>query len=77
VLSPDPAYYPNPLLFGRCRKTRDELSHNVFLILENVNKFREHQGREILIELLEKQLARRLELIEELQKSIGAADKLL
>jgi len=60
-----------------CRKTRDELSHNIFLMLQECNKFREHQGREILIELLEKQLKERRRLLAELRSSIAEAERLL
>ena len=35
------------------RKQRDALCHNVFLMLQETNKFREHQARELLIEILE------------------------
>lgn len=59
------------------RKTRDELSHNVFLMLQETNKFREHQAREFLIDLLEKQLAERESLLQELQTCIASADALL
>ena len=56
---------------------RDDLSHNVFLMLQECNKFREHQARELLIELLEQQLAERKSLTGELRKSIERADELL
>ena len=56
---------------------RDELSHNVFLMLQECNKFREHQARELLIELLEQQLAERKALVAELQTSIAKAEELL
>lgn len=46
-------------------------------MLQECNKFREHQAREILIELLEKQLEQRERLLEELKASIAEADKLL
>eukprot|EP00522_Entomoneis_paludosa_P012728 CAMPEP_0172439072 /NCGR_PEP_ID=MMETSP1065-20121228/175_1 /TAXON_ID=265537 /ORGANISM="Amphiprora paludosa, Strain CCMP125" /LENGTH=221 /DNA_ID=CAMNT_0013187699 /DNA_START=82 /DNA_END=747 /DNA_ORIENTATION=- len=59
------------------KKTRDELSHNVFLMLQECNKFREHQARETLIELLEKQLEGRKVLLGELQTTISEADELL
>ena len=59
------------------KKTRDELSKNIVQMVEQVNKFREHQAREILIELLEKQLQERKKLIVELQEDIGTADELL
>lgn len=59
------------------RKRRDELSHNIFLMLQETNKFREHQSREILIELLEKQLAERQMLLKELELDIAKADSLL
>jgi len=62
---------------GALRKRRDELSHNVFLMLQECNKFREHQSRELMIELLEQQLAERQSLIEELQGEIKRADELL
>eukprot|EP00577_Skeletonema_sp_RCC1716_P018561 CAMPEP_0113424352 /NCGR_PEP_ID=MMETSP0013_2-20120614/29544_1 /TAXON_ID=2843 ORGANISM="Skeletonema costatum, Strain 1716" /NCGR_SAMPLE_ID=MMETSP0013_2 /ASSEMBLY_ACC=CAM_ASM_000158 /LENGTH=265 /DNA_ID=CAMNT_0000312349 /DNA_START=62 /DNA_END=856 /DNA_ORIENTATION=+ /assembly_acc=CAM_ASM_000158 len=32
------------------KSSRDELSHDIFLMLQECNKFREHQAREILIE---------------------------
>lgn len=53
------------------------MSHNVFLMLQETNKFREHQAREILIEILEKQLAERETLLKELQEGIERADSLL
>jgi hypothetical protein len=55
--------------------TRDELTHNVFLMLQECNKFREHQAREILIELLEQQLQKRKVLIQELREFIEKADQ--
>jgi hypothetical protein len=45
-------------------------------MLQECNKFREHQARELLIELLEKQLADRSTLLEELQTIIAQADAL-
>mmetsp|Transcript_6867 Transcript_6867/g.19198 ORF Transcript_6867/g.19198 Transcript_6867/m.19198 type:complete len:238 (+) Transcript_6867:105-818(+) len=59
------------------KKTRDELSHNVFLMLQECNKFREHQARETLIELLEAQLEGRHRLVTELEVTIAEADKVL
>ena len=59
------------------KKVRDELSHNVFLMLEETNKFREHQARELVIEMLEKQLEERNKLLRELDDGIEQADKLL
>jgi mediator of RNA polymerase II transcription subunit 7 len=59
------------------KKQRDELSHNVFLMVQEANKFREHQSREILIEVLQQQLERRLQLTKELEGRIAQADKLL
>lgn len=59
------------------RKTRDELSHNIFLMLQECNKFREHQARELMIELLEQQLAERKKLTEKLRENILQADELL
>ena len=55
---------------------RDELSHNVFLMLQECNKFREHQARELLIGLLEQQLTERRKLVDELKTSIAKADEL-
>lgn len=46
-------------------------------MLQETNKFREHQSREILIEILEKQLEERLKLIDELEKDVASADALL
>lgn len=59
------------------RKIRDELSHNLFLMLQECNKFREHQAREILIETLEMQLEKKREGLELLQRQIGEADEAL
>lgn len=59
------------------KKQRDELSHNVFLMIQEANKFREHQSREILIQLLDQQLAERQKLIAEMQGRIDQADALL
>lgn len=59
------------------KKRRDELQHNVFLMLEETNKFREHQSRELLIEILEKQNEEREKLIEELEDKIAQSDALL
>lgn len=50
------------------RLTRDELSHNIFLMLQECNKFREHQSREILIAMLEEQLAERQKLVRTLRE---------
>jgi hypothetical protein len=46
-------------------------------MLQETNKFREHQSREILIGILEKQLDERQKLIEELEKDVTTADALL
>lgn len=53
------------------------MSHNVFLMLQETNKFREHQAREILIEVLEMQLVERQTLLEELQEGISHVDSIL
>lgn len=59
------------------RKRRNEL----LLLVENLgiqtNKFREHQSRELLIEILEKQLMQREKFICELEDKIAKADVLL
>ena len=55
------------------RKLRDELSHNLFRMLQECNKFREHQAREILIETLEEQLERRRAGLDLLKGQIGEA----
>lgn len=65
------AHYPQQ------RKLRDELSHNLFLMLQECNKFREHQAREILILTLEKQLEQREKGLELLKKEIKEADDAL
>jgi len=59
----------------KIRKIRDELSHNIFLMLQECNKFREHQAREILISTLEQQLERRREGLALLKKEITAAEE--
>lgn len=53
------------------------MMHNVFLMLQECNKFREHQARELLIELLEEQLKERTALIKELDVSMKNADEVL
>jgi len=59
------------------RKLRDELSHNIFLMLQECNKFREHQAREILISTLETQLEARREGLAVLRSQIAEADDAL
>ncbi|OEU15342.1 hypothetical protein FRACYDRAFT_240025 [Fragilariopsis cylindrus CCMP1102] len=59
------------------KRRRDEMSHNVFLMLQETNKLREHQSRELLIEILEKQLEKREKFIDELEGKISKADALL
>jgi MED7 protein len=59
------------------RKTRDELSHHIFLMLQECNKFREHQAREILIALLEGQLAERQKLVQEFREVCDKASAAL
>jgi len=46
-------------------------------MLLECNKFREHQARETLIELLEQQLAERRKLVKELEANVEKADTLL
>jgi MED7 protein len=53
------------------------MSHNIFLMLQACNKFREYQARELLIELLEDQLVQRRELVQELKSGIEKANILL
>jgi MED7 protein len=59
------------------RKTRDDLSHHIFLMLQECNKFREHQARENLIALMEKQIAERRNLVQELSECTSKANELL
>lgn len=59
------------------KKRRDELSHNIFLMLQECNKFREHQAREVLIELLEKQLVGRREGLTVLKEQVEKANDVL
>ena len=58
------------------RKARDELTHNVFLMLQETNKFREHQGRQNLIELLEEQVKQRHILIAKLKEAATEVDEI-
>jgi len=46
-------------------------------MLQECNKFREHQAREILIDTLEQQLKRREEGLKLLNTQIGEADEAL
>jgi len=59
------------------KKRRDELQHNVFLMLQETNKFREHQSRELLIEILERQNEERERLVRELEERIRQSKELL
>ena len=42
-------------------------------MMKEANKFREHQARELMIEMLEKQLSERKEALAQLQKEIATA----
>jgi len=46
-------------------------------MLEETNKFREHQSRELLIEILEEQSKEREKLIKELEDKIKLTDEIL
>lgn len=46
-------------------------------MLQECNKFREHQAREIFIEMLEKQLDCRKEVIKNLQREVEKGNNLL
>ena len=59
------------------KSSRDELSHDIFLMLQECNKFREHQAREILIETLERQLERREGGLEVLRGEIRVVEGVL
>jgi multidrug resistance efflux pump len=56
------------------RKRRDELSHNIFLMLQECNKFREHQAREVLISMLQQQLESRQAALSELKEEVREAE---
>jgi MED7 protein len=56
------------------RKLRDELSHNIFLMLQECNKFREHQAREVLISMLQQQLESRQAALSELKEEVREAE---
>lgn len=71
------AFKVSLLIHSFHRKQRDELSHNVFLMLQESNKFREHQAREILIDLLEKQLEQRRKILENLRHQVSLTYDLL
>lgn len=59
------------------KKLRDELSHDIFLMLQECNKFREHQARELLISTLERQLEHRDRGLRDLREQIEEADRSL
>jgi hypothetical protein len=46
-------------------------------MLQECNKFREHQAREVLIDTLERQLERRNKALASLRDEIGVADRAL
>ena len=56
------------------KKTREEISNKVYLMLQECNKFREMQSREILIDILEKQLLDRRDAIAKLKQEIETVD---
>mmetsp|Transcript_59397 Transcript_59397/g.69433 ORF Transcript_59397/g.69433 Transcript_59397/m.69433 type:complete len:172 (+) Transcript_59397:256-771(+) len=57
------------------KKCRDEVSHNLFLMIQECNKFREHQSREILIEMLESHLKIRQDALSNLKSEVEKATK--
>jgi len=59
------------------KKSRDELSHNIFLLVQECNKFREHQARETFIEILETQLRDREKALKALKDEIKRTDDAL
>ena len=65
-------------MLQECNKNRNRLwdswSRNQFLMLQECNKFREHQAREILITTLEEQLKQREAGLELLKREIKEAD---
>lgn len=46
-------------------------------MLQECNKFREHQAREILIDLLERQLEERKQKLENLRNQVSKADEIV
>lgn len=46
-------------------------------MLQETNKFREHQSRELLIEILERELHERERLVRDLERKVAQADLLL
>jgi len=60
-----------------CRSTREDLGQNIFQLLLECNKFREHQARETMIELLQAQLRKRQELLQEINEKIELANDAL
>jgi len=60
----------NPLDNKKCR---DEVSHNLFLMIQESNKYREHQARELLIDILEKQVKERRNALMEIQTQVSNA----
>jgi hypothetical protein len=64
----------NPLDNKKCR---DEVSHNVFLMMQESNKYREHQARELLIDMLQTQVKERRAALTELQTQISIANSTL
>jgi len=61
----------------KTEKDLKDLSYNILLMLQETNKFREHQSRELLIELLEDQLRQRLQLIDDLEQKTELGSSLL
>lgn len=59
------------------KKRRNELLRLIEQLSDQANKFREHQSRELLIEVLEKQLEQREKFILELEEKIEKVDAIL
>lgn len=56
---------------------REEISQNLCLMIQECNKYRDHQGRELLIKTLEEQLEKRNNILRDVNNEIRNAENLL
>ena len=59
------------------KESRDEVSENLMQMMVESNKFRSHQAREILIEVLESQLEKKKRVLKSLKSLVQETDTLL
>jgi len=56
---------------------REKISQNLCLMIQECNKYRDHQGREVLIKTLEEQLEERNNILHNVKKEVKNAEEVL